>query len=207
MTSEMINVINRPARQACANLPPLIRLSCLRTVLSSSMLAPAPLKCFVTACLSASVMPSTGAGSKAEPPPESRQKHKSCLPNEPTSSKIRSVPKTPAAVGSFIPAGRAPCKVMCDRVRTQSSGTFTQPDNCFAAATLASTNSIPAAMPAPALPAPTIAMRLIAANGNVSSPTINSSPSMWTVSRISRSLSTAATPAFQIARASSRSCR
>ena len=39
-TSEIISEISRPARHARASPPPLIRLSCLRTVLSCSMFAP-----------------------------------------------------------------------------------------------------------------------------------------------------------------------
>ena len=41
------------------------------------MFAPAALRCRVTASLSSSEIASTGAGSRAEPPPESRQRHKS----------------------------------------------------------------------------------------------------------------------------------
>jgi hypothetical protein len=106
-TSEMIKEINRAPRQARASPPPLIRLSCLRTVLSCSMLAPAALKCRVTASLSASAIPSTGAGIKAEPPPEIKHKQRSPGASEPTSRRISAAPAAASGVGSLTPGGRA----------------------------------------------------------------------------------------------------
>ena len=162
ITSEMIRDLSRPARQARASLPPLIWLSCLRTVFNSRMFAPAPLRCLVTACLSAKVMPGTGAGSSAEPPPESRQTHRSSASALATSSRICREPSTPAKVGSLTPAGRAPCNRIRRSSRTQSSGTFTTPASCLAAISDSpSTDSSPSAIPAPALPAPTTTMRRI----------------------------------------------
>ena len=130
-TSEMISVTSRPARHARSNPPPLMRLSCLRTVLSCSMLAPAALRWRVTASLSASVMPSTGAGIRAEPPPEIRHRQRSSGPSDSTSRRISSAPATPSGVGSLTPAGRAACKWMRCKGRTQSAGTLTQPVSCF----------------------------------------------------------------------------
>ena len=46
------------------------------------MLAPAALRCRVTASLSASEMPSTGAGIRADPPPESSERQRSSGPSE-----------------------------------------------------------------------------------------------------------------------------
>ena len=109
-TSEMISVTSCPAAHARANPPPLTRLSCLRTVLSCSMSAPAPLKCRVTACLSASEIPSTGAGNNADPPPEIRQMQRSFGESDRTICRICSVPLTASSVGSFTPGGRAPCR-------------------------------------------------------------------------------------------------
>ena len=68
------------------------------------------LRCLVTANLSSRVMSATGMGIRAEPPPEMRQRQRSCGDRDSTSSTIRRVPSTPACVGSFTPAGRAPCK-------------------------------------------------------------------------------------------------
>ena len=108
--SEIINATNRPARQARARPPPLIRLNCLRTVFNSAMSAPAVLRYRVTANLSASVIPSIGAGISAEPPPEISAMHKSSDVSELTIRKISSVPITPSGVGSFIPAGLDACR-------------------------------------------------------------------------------------------------
>ena len=56
-TSEIISVTSQPARQARERPPPLIRLSCLRTVFSSAILAPPALNRRVIACFSASDTP------------------------------------------------------------------------------------------------------------------------------------------------------
>ena len=165
-TSEMIRTINCPARHSRANPPPLMRLRCLRTVFNCWMLAPAPLKCRVTASLSSKRIVSTGAGSKADPPPEIRQMHRSSADRPRTRSKIRRAPSTPAFVGSFTPGGRAPCRWIRRKLRTQSSGTLTQPVTCFSSSTRSpNPASMPAAIPAPALPQPTTAMRPIRSSG------------------------------------------
>ena len=177
-TSDMISAMSQPARHARASPPPLMRLSCLRTVLSCSIFAPAALKCRVTASLSASLIPTTGAGRSAEPPPEMTARQRSRGESEPTRSRIAAVPATPASVGSLTPGGRAPCSRIRSKVRTQSSGTLTQPVNCFSAASREpSASSIAAAMPAPALPPPTTTMRPIESSSIRSSPTTSTPPS------------------------------
>ena len=111
-TSEMISDTSRPARHARASPPPLMRLSCLRTVLSCSMFAPAALRCRVTASLSASVIASTGAGSRAEPPPESRQRQRSSGPSDSTSRRISAAPAD--AGGRRLVDARRPGGVQVD---------------------------------------------------------------------------------------------
>ncbi len=176
------------------------------------MFAPAPLRKRVTANLSARVMPSQGAGSNAEPPPESSTRHNVRASAARTSSKIRSDPATPSAVGSFTPAGRAACSVMpgapcVGSSRTQSVGTLSQPLSCFSRASRGpSTSSNPAAIPAPALPPPTTRMRSKSSSEISSLPISKTWPSTCTASRINCSERTPFKPACQIARASSWSC-
>ena len=75
--------------------------------------------------------------------------------------------RRPAAVGSLTPAGRAPCRWIRCSVRTQSSGTLIQPVSCFSCISRSpKAASRPAAMPAPALPQPTTAMRPMPASGS-----------------------------------------
>ncbi len=100
------------------------------------MFAPAALRCRVTASLSSSEIPSTGAGSRAEPPPESRQRHKSSAASDSTSRRISAAPAAPAAVGSFTPAGRAACRRIHFSGPAQSAGTLIQPVSCFSSASL-----------------------------------------------------------------------
>ena len=84
----MISEMSRPARQARAKPPPFTRLSVRRTVLSCSMFAPAALSARVTRILSSSEIPGAGAGRRAEPPPEIRQKQRSSGPSEETILRI-----------------------------------------------------------------------------------------------------------------------
>ena len=60
------------------------------------------------ASLSAKVIPSTGAGSRAEPPPEIRHRQRSAGPSAATSRRISWAPAAAAWVGSLTPGGRAP---------------------------------------------------------------------------------------------------
>ena len=80
------------------------------------MFAPAALRCRVTASLSASVTPGAGAGSNAEPPPEISTKQSRRARGCRRSAESLRVPRTPSAVGSLTPAGRAGCS------RTRVSG-------------------------------------------------------------------------------------
>ena len=168
------------------------------------MFAPAALRCRVTASLSSSVIASTGAGSRAEPPPESRQRHKSSAASDSTRRRISAAPAAPAAVGSFTPAGRAACRRIRVKGRRQSAGTLIQPASCFSSASRGPrTSSTAADMPAPALPAPTTMIRRRRDRGISSSPITKSGPSTCSTSRTRRSERTAASPACQMARASS----
>ena len=81
-----------------------------------------------------------------------------------TISRIFSAPTTPSAVGSLTPAGRAGWRWMSSGAGracrgTQSAGTLSQPWTCLSARTFGPrAASRPAAIPAPALPAPTTAI-------------------------------------------------
>ena len=158
-TSEMISAASRPARHARARPPPLIRLSCLRTAFNSAMSAPAALRWRVSDSLSSRVMPSRGrqqrrtaAGDQAE-----AQVFGLARPR-PGGGSLRAA--TPAGVGSLSPAGRAACSLIRRSGRTQSAGTLTQPASCFSSIRRGpSAVSTAAAMPAPALPAPTTRIR------------------------------------------------
>ena len=77
-----------------SNPPPLMRLSCLRTVFNCSILAPAALRCRVTASLSASVIASTGVAAGPSRPGNQADAKSSATAIRP-------------AVG-FARAGRAP---------------------------------------------------------------------------------------------------
>ena len=67
------------AAAAAASLPPLIADRCLRTVLSSSIVAPPLSSRRTVSCLSSSVMPSAGSAISAEAPPESSTTSRSRL--------------------------------------------------------------------------------------------------------------------------------
>ena len=72
-TSEISSVTTVAGAQAMARRPPLICDRCLRTQLISVMVAPLRSKARLRSCFCASVMPSAGMLSSAEPPPEIRQ--------------------------------------------------------------------------------------------------------------------------------------
>ena len=55
--------------------------------------------------LGLSQIPALGAGSRADPPPEIKQRQRSSAPSESTICKISSHPLTPSSVGSLTPAG------------------------------------------------------------------------------------------------------
>ena len=211
-TSEITSATSRPARQLRKSPPPLIRLNGLRTVLSSSIFAPAALRYRVMASLSASETPSTGAGISAEPPPETRHKQRSSGPKDPASRKISSDPARPAGVGSFTPGGRAGCRWMRLACPVQSAGTLTQPTSSFSAIHSGpKTASTASAMPAAALPPPKTAIRRISSNASRSGefdyplPITSVRPSTRSHCGTSRLGRTASTPASQISIASRRS--
>ena len=79
-TSEIARVTTRAGCARRASRPPLMRDRCFRTVLISPMLAPERSSARVTACLSASVNPSTGAIQLADAPPESSTSTRSSGP-------------------------------------------------------------------------------------------------------------------------------
>ena len=90
ITSEMMSVMTARACEAArARPPPLNNDRCLRTVLSSWMLAPERIKNRVTACLSANEIPGMGAGDNALPPPEISTSTKSFGPALRASSRMR----------------------------------------------------------------------------------------------------------------------
>src|SRR2546427_12289460 len=70
MTSDIINEITRAGDAHLASCPPLMSDRCLRTAFSSRIVAPARSKRDVVCCFSCSVIPSDGAGHKAEAHPE-----------------------------------------------------------------------------------------------------------------------------------------
>ena len=78
--SERMSATTRAGWATRASCPPLTREMCLRSVLISRMSAPQARRDLVSACFSESEMPSTGAGVKAEPPPEMRTNTRSFGP-------------------------------------------------------------------------------------------------------------------------------
>ena len=80
--------------------PPLMRERCLRTQFISEMLAPLSSRARLTSCLCASVRPSTGRVSSAEPPPEIRHSTKSFSVSPCTIASMRSDACIPAASGT-----------------------------------------------------------------------------------------------------------
>ena len=99
-TSEIASVTTRAGAAAAASRPPLIAERCLRTQFISVMFAPDFSSARFTACLSSSVRPSAGAASRAEPPPEMRQRTRSSGPSPFTSSSMRAAARRPAASGT-----------------------------------------------------------------------------------------------------------
>ena len=99
-TSEMSSVTTRAGWQAAASRPPLMADRWRRTQFISPMLAPERSNCWLISCLSASVMPSSGSGSKDEPPPEIRHSTVSSALRPCTRSSIRRAACRPAASGT-----------------------------------------------------------------------------------------------------------
>ena len=104
ITSESSSACTRAGAAARASWPPFSREQCFRTALSWLMLAPAASSRRVMACLSASVMGGTGAGVRAEPPPETRTSRRSSAPADSASARIRWAAASPRASGTGCPA-------------------------------------------------------------------------------------------------------
>ena len=91
-TSDRIRVTTVAGQQALASCPPLTLDRCFLTVLISSMDAPQASSSDVVACFSSRVMPSAGATSRADPPPEITQKTRSLSPARLANLDIPSAP-------------------------------------------------------------------------------------------------------------------
>ena len=99
-TSLMHSVTTRAGAQAAARRPPLMRERCLRTLFISPMVAPLASRAWLMRCLSASVRPSPGSVSSAEPPPETRHSTRSLALSPWVSASMRSAAAWPAASGT-----------------------------------------------------------------------------------------------------------
>src|SRR3989338_6964432 len=118
----------------------------------------------VACCLSRSVMPSAGATSSAEPPPDSRQTTSVRASAACTIARMRFVPASPASFGTGWAASTCSMMVsgnLCPYFTTISPAEMRSPSNASAAC----------AMRAVALPAPTTMMRSNAARSKPASPT------------------------------------
>ena len=100
ITSESMGVTSVAGYAARASFPPFIPEICFLIVLISCMLAPHFSNSCVVACLSAKVIPATGSGMSADPPPDMRQKTISFSPHFPRRFNIFSVPFIPASSGT-----------------------------------------------------------------------------------------------------------
>ena len=99
-TSEISSVTTRAGWQAAARRPPLMAERWRRIQFISLMVAPDDNRARLTSCLCSRVKPSSGKGSKAEPPPEIRHSTMSSAERPDTSSIIRRAPSRPAASGT-----------------------------------------------------------------------------------------------------------
>ena len=149
---------------ARASWPPFRRERCFRTAFSSLIVAPASRRRRVTACFSARLTPVTGAGVRAEPPPEKRQRTKSSGPAARASRRISSPAASPRASGIG-------CHASTTRTRrgpgSRRSFTATSPST----ETPSSTVSVASAIIPEALPAPTTTTRRTRARSKARSPT------------------------------------
>ena len=99
-TSDISRVMTRAGWQAAASRPPLIADRWRRTQFISLMVAPLASSARLTACLSRSVRPSSGSGSRAEPPPEIRHSTVSSGRKPLTRSSMRRAARSPASSGT-----------------------------------------------------------------------------------------------------------
>src|SRR3990170_1040443 len=128
-----------------------MRERCFRTVLSSPIGAPASSSRRVTASLSSRVIPSGGAVSSAEPPPEIRTKTRSRSPARRAIARTSSAAATLAASGSGCPASTTRTRdvgAVCPYLTLTTPALIRSPRISSSAAAIA----------APALPPPTTKM-------------------------------------------------
>src|SRR3990172_4734070 len=128
-----------------------MRERCFRTVLSSPIGAPASSSRRVTASLSSRVIPSGGAVSSAEPPPEIRTKTRSRSPARRAIARTSSAAATLAASGSGCPASTTRTRdvgAVCPYLTLTTPALIRAPRISSGAAAIA----------APALPPPTTKM-------------------------------------------------
>ena len=102
-TSDRINARTLAGTAMCAMRPPLRRSRCLRTQLSSSMVAPARSNVSVVPRTADSATPVAGRVMSAEPPPEIRQSRKSSAPSWSTSLATAWAPRWLPSVGTGCP--------------------------------------------------------------------------------------------------------
>ncbi len=99
-TSLIASVTTRAGEAAAASRPPLIAERCFRTAFISVIVAPLASSARFTACLSASVSPSAGKASSADPPPEISASTRSSGPRPRTRSSSRRAPRSLLASGT-----------------------------------------------------------------------------------------------------------
>lgn len=99
-TSDSSRVMTRAGWQAAARRPPLMAERWRRTVFISPILAPLASKARLMACLSCKVMPGSGKGSRAEPPPEISASTTSSAVRPSARASMRWAACSPAASGT-----------------------------------------------------------------------------------------------------------
>src|SRR5207249_2773694 len=104
ITSESASVTTVAGHAARARSPPLKRERCLRTALSSAIVAPAARRRRVTCCFSSSMTGGAGAAASADPPPETRKTTRSSSRALAASSRSRADAARPRASGTGWPA-------------------------------------------------------------------------------------------------------
>ena len=156
ITSESTSTSILPAVQARARPPALAAQAARRTSLRLPMSAPCAERNRVAAIVSSSDTPSRGARSSAEPPPEINTIARSLWSMPASRARIARVASTTRGVGRLAPAGLVARTSICSSRRVEPSGTLTKPVTSVPSqAGPLSSVSIPFAMPAAALPAPT----------------------------------------------------
>ena len=198
ITSERRSATIGAGWAARASWPPLSRERCFRTAFNWLIVAPHSRRRRVTACFSASVIPGTGAGVSADPPPEMRQRTRSRDRASPAIRRISAEAASPRASGIGCPDStiRTP-----GGPEPRRSFTATRPSRRTSGRTAPTASAIVS----DAFPAPTTRMRSTRSRSNVRPPTRSRRPSRRRASRVSRPASPAAMPASRIRRAARRS--